>query len=177
MPDLLVGRVYEKEVCIVHSTRLDPTATILFGLLSVAACLLSSCGQFERSHPVPTAWDTALPHSAKGYELYSWPADEGQGWQYALITGTNRLKTYEELVSAEDGISESGWLRISASGAEQLKALLSRLPDGESVIWLGSDWLEQMGVPAGRIQLPGGDLIDEIARHCRQAGVELSVVQ
>ena len=150
---------------------------ILFGLLSAAALVLSGCAQLEQSQAAPTAWDRPLPHSVKGYDLYSWPAEEGQGWQYALITGTNRLKTYGEIVSAEDGISESGWLRISASGAEQLKALLSRLPDGESVIWLGSDWLEQMGVPAGRIQLPGGDLIDEIARHCRQAGVELSVVQ
>lgn len=159
------------------SKRLNRAASILFGLLSVAAFSLSSCALQQQSQAAPTAWDTALPHSAKGYELYSWPAQEGQGWQYALITGTNRLKTYEEIVSAQDDAVESGWVRFSASGVEELKALLSRLPDGESVTWLGGDWLEQMGVPRGNIRLPDKRVIDEIERHCRQVGVELSVVQ
>jgi hypothetical protein len=30
---------------------------------------------------------TMLPHSMKGYELYSWQADEQ--WHFTLITGTN----------------------------------------------------------------------------------------
>jgi hypothetical protein len=161
----------------VQSERLNRTASILFGLLSVAAFSLAACAQQQTSQPVPAGGDTALSHSAKGYELYSWPAEDGQGWQYVLITGTNRLKTYEEIVSAEDGASESGWVRLSASGAEELKALLSRLPDGESVTWLSRDWLEQMGVSAGSIRLPDKAMINEIERHRRQAGVELSTMR
>ena len=49
-----------------------------------------------------------LPHSLKGYELYSWE-EEGQ-WYFTLITGTNRTKTLEEITSKEDFISESGWV-------------------------------------------------------------------
>lgn len=41
-----------------------------------------------------------LPHSPKGYELYSWQA--GDEWRFTLITGTNRLKRYEEIVSTEN---------------------------------------------------------------------------
>lgn len=148
---------------------------ILFGLLSVAALVLSGCAQLELSQAAPTAWDSPLPHSAKGYELYSWPAQDGQQWQHVLITGTNRLKTYEEIVPAENVTSESGWVRISATGTEELKSLLSQLPPGESVTWIGGDWLEQMGSPRGTIRLPDQDVLDEIERHCRQAGVTLSV--
>ncbi|MFN2242169.1 MAG: hypothetical protein ACK2U2_07775 [Anaerolineae bacterium] len=148
---------------------------ILFGLLSVAALVLSGCAQLEQSQAAPIAWDSPLPHSAKGYELYSWPIQDGQQWQYVLITGTNRLKTYEEIVPAENLTSESGWVRISATGTEELESLLGQLPPGESVTWIGGDWLEQTGSLRGTIRLPDQDVIDEIERHCRQLGVELSV--
>ena len=159
-----------------RSMRPSPKMSV-YGLLFVAALVLSGCTQLQQSQPAPTAWDGALPHSAKGYELYSWSVEGGQGWQHVLITGTNRLKTYEEIVSAENAVSESGWVRLSATGSEQLKALLSQLPDGESVIWIGADWLEQMGMPGGSIGLPDRDVIDEIERYCRQVGVELTVAQ
>ena len=147
------------------------------GLLLLATFVLGGCAQLRQSQPAPTVWEGSLPHSAKGYELYSWPAEGGQEWQYVLMTGTNRLKTYEEIVSAENAVDESGWVRISATGTEGLKALLSQLPDGESVTWIGSDWLEQMGMPGGSFRLPNNDVIDEIERYCRRAGVELSVEQ
>jgi hypothetical protein len=47
-----------------------------------------------------------LPHSMKGYELYSWSEDSQ--WHFTLITGTNRNKTLEEIISNEDFISEAG---------------------------------------------------------------------
>jgi hypothetical protein len=47
-----------------------------------------------------------LPRSFKGYELYSWE-EEGQ-WHFTLITGTNRIKTIEEITSKGDFISETG---------------------------------------------------------------------
>ena len=158
------------------SMRRSPKMSV-YRLLSVAALVLSGCAQLQQSQPAPTAWDSALPHSAKGYELYSWLAEGGQGWQHVLITGTNRLKTYEEIVSAENAVSESEWVRLSATGTEHLKALLSHLPDGESVTWIGGDWLEQMGMPGGSIGLPDRYVVDEIKRYCRQVGVELSVAK
>ena len=157
------------------SVRFDHTPRSFPGLLFVAAFILAGCAQLLQSQAAPTAWDNPLPHSGKGYELYSWPAEQGDGWRFTLITGTNRLKTYEEIVSAEDIVSEGGWVKVSVTGTEGLKALLGQLPEGESVTWNSRDWLEQMGVPAGSIRLPDEDVIDEIERHCRQLGIALSI--
>ena len=143
----------------------------------IVAFVLVGCGQPRQSLPASTAWASPLPHSAKGYELYSRPAEVGQQWVHILITGTNRLKTQEEIVAAEDTVSESGWVRVSATGTEELKALLSQLPDGESVTWIGGNWLEQTGGPGGSIQLPPESVMEEVERHCRQAGVSLSVAR
>jgi hypothetical protein len=152
-----------------HRTRSFP------GLLFVAAFVLAGCAQLLQSRPAPTVWDSPLPHSAKGYELYSWPAEEKNEWQFTLITGTNRLKTYEEIVSAEDIVSEGGWVKVSANGTEDLKALLGQLPGGESVTWNSGAWLEQVGVPAGSIRLPDKDIVSEIESYCLQLGLELSI--
>lgn len=67
-----------------------------------------------------------LSHSVKGYELYSWSQD-GQ-WHFTLITGTDRNKTLEEIVSGEDFISETGWVKIHVVGIDDIKAVLSKLP-------------------------------------------------
>jgi len=139
--------------------------------------VLSGCAQPLQLQPAPTVWDSPLPHSAKGYELYSWPAEDGREWMHVLITGTNRLKTYEEIVSGENAVSEGGWVRVSAAGTEGLKALLSQVQDGESVTWVSQDWMGQMGVQRGSIRLPNKDVIDEIERYRRQLGVELSIEQ
>ncbi|RLC13753.1 MAG: hypothetical protein DRI57_15680 [Deltaproteobacteria bacterium] len=40
-----------------------------------------------------------LPESAKGYELYSWFSKDR--WHFTLITGTDRIKAYEEVCSDE----------------------------------------------------------------------------
>ena len=77
--ELLVAPVYEREVCIVNSVRLVRTWLVLLGLVPLAGFVLSGCAQPQQPQPSPTAWDSPLPHSAKGYELYSWPAEEGQG--------------------------------------------------------------------------------------------------
>ena len=60
-----------------------------------------------------------LPHSMKGYELYSW--EEDAQWHFTLITGTNRTKTMEEITSNEDYISVTGWVKIQVVGADAIK--------------------------------------------------------
>ena len=158
-----------------RSTRARPAPRTSPGLLFVAAFVLAGCGHLLQSRATPTAWDRALPHSGKGYELYSWTAEEGDEWRFTLITGTNRLKAYAEIVSAENTFGESGWVKVSATGAQELKALLSQIPRGESVTWISKDWLEQVGVPAGSIRLPDKDLIGEIERYCRRLGIEITI--
>jgi hypothetical protein len=119
--------------------------------------------------PVPAA----LPHAPKGYELYSWQA--GGAWHFTLITGTNRLKVYKEIISSEDTDGETGWVKISVQGTEDLKALLRRLPEGETVTWIGAGWLEAAGTTSGDIRLPDGETIDEIRGWCQEQGIQLSV--
>jgi hypothetical protein len=114
-----------------------------------------------------------LPHSLKGYELYGWQA--GDEWRFTLITGTNRLKRYEEIASGEDVVTETGWVKLSVVGIGNLKALLNRLPKGEEVTWIGGGWLEAVGAPTGNIQLPGWEVIEEIERRCRSLGIQLQV--
>ena len=67
----------------------------------------------------------------KGYELYSWR--EGDEWQFKLVTGTNRTKTLQEIISNTDEITE--FVNIHVTGMDALLTLLHKIPDGESVFW------------------------------------------
>jgi hypothetical protein len=117
-----------------------------------------------------------LPHSPKGYELYSWyEADEGN-WTYTLVTGTNRLKTLEEVRTRTNVVRPDGWARITAEGEGPLKAELRRLPEGEQITWIGPKWLKQASADAalvGAIGLPDRATIAELEGFCRELGVNL----
>jgi hypothetical protein len=115
-----------------------------------------------------------LPHSMKGYELYSWPV-AGE-WFFTLMTGTNRLKTYEEITSGEDVLSEDGWVKITVSGSDTLKALLGRLPAGEQVIWLDGTWPGMAEGERGDLVFPARNIVDDIEAHCAPLGIELQTV-
>jgi len=104
---------------------MKPITPIIIGIVLVLGILVSSI--------CITSEIEKLPHSFKGYELYSWE-EEGQ-WHFTLITGTNRIKTIEEITSKGDFISETGWVKIQVVGADAIKDVLSRLPEGESVFW------------------------------------------
>jgi hypothetical protein len=112
-----------------------------------------------------------LPHSFKGYELYSWEA-EGQ-WHFTLITGTNRIKTLEEIISKEDFISETGWVKIQVVGADPIQDVLSHLPENESVFWC--DELH-IGQPTETdFQLPPEQTTDAIQEYAEQCGLDFVV--
>ena len=114
-----------------------------------------------------------LPHSMKGYELYSWPM-EGE-WFFTLVTGTNRLKSYEEITSGENVLTEAGWVKITVSGNDAIKAALSRLPAGEQVIWLDGAWLAMVGGERGDLVFPARNIVDDIETHCALLGIELQI--
>lgn len=112
-----------------------------------------------------------LPRSFKGYELYSWE-EEGQ-WYFTLITGTNRLKTIEEITSEGDLISETGWVKIRVVGADAIKDVLSRLPEGEAVFWY--DELHTGESTETDLQLPPEQMVDAIERYTEQCGLDFVV--
>ena len=78
-----------------------------------------------------------LPHSMKGYSLYSWQVEED--WYFTLVTGTNADIAFEAIIASGDVVSDDGYVKITVVGTDELKQLLSRLPAGEAVIWSGMD--------------------------------------
>ena len=143
----------------------------LIMVLGVAALLLAGCGSRAIARPAKTS-DDPLPHSVKGYELYSWPA--GNDWCFVLVTGTNRLKAYQELTATDNAVA-GDWVKITATGVEALKVVLGRLPRGEAVMWIGEGWLAHVGGARGNLALPDQRTIEEIRAHCQQLGVDLHV--
>jgi hypothetical protein len=116
-----------------------------------------------------------LPHSMKGYELYSWPEDSQ--WHFTLITGTNRNKTLEEIISNVNIVSEDGWVQIQVVGVEAIETVLSRLPQNEYLFWLGSLWSEQTPQGGVNITLPPEPTIDAIKEHAEQCGLDFLIEQ
>ena len=114
--------------------------------------------------------ESSLSHSMKGYELYSWKVENN--WCFTLITGTNRLKSYEEITSDED-IIEGGWVKITARDVDSIKTILGRLPKGEEVFWIDDKWREQGQGETGDFILPDMEIVDDIKIYCRQLGIEL----
>ena len=86
----------------------------------------------DNSENVPTQNTiTNIQHSETGWELYSWRTENS--WNYSIVIGTNRLKTYDEVTSS----------KILVTGEEKLKEILRLFPQGEQIMWIGKGWLER----------------------------------
>ena len=133
--------------------------------------VIESLGQAGKLITGPLAPVDELPHSMKGYELYSW-SENGQ-WHFTLITGTDRIKTIEEITSKEDFISETGWVKIQGVGADTIKDVLSRLPEGESVFWCDELHIGQS--TETNLQLPPEQIADAIEEYAKQCGLDFVV--
>jgi len=118
-----------------------------------------------------------LPHSMKGYELYSWSEDNQ--WHFTIITGTNRNKTLEEITSQGDYISESGWVKAHVVSVDAIKDVLSQLPQNEHVSWCEDEFIilpepaEQTNI---NLQLPPKQIIDTIKEHADRLEVSSQIV-
>jgi len=111
-----------------------------------------------------------LPHSMKGYELYSWQ-EKGQ-WQFTLITGTNRNKGLEEIVSGENEVTEDGWIRIHTVGVDEIKNVLRRLPENEFVFWSEGQWVIEPTQPTDiNLAYKTEEIVNEIKEHAKQCGL------
>jgi ABC-type Fe3+-hydroxamate transport system substrate-binding protein len=140
-------------------------AILIVSLLLTVA--LNGCALLTQS-PTATPESSPLPPSPKGYELYSWQ-QEG-GWYFALLIGTDRIKTAEEIKAAADGATAENPLVVSGgAGTEALLSALEQLPQGAQVFWLGSR------VPG--FALPGQQVLDAVRDYCELLGVQLAVVK
>ncbi len=115
---------------------------------------------------------TQLPPSMKGYELYSWQV--GEEWNFTLVTGTNRTKTFDEIIASENSVDPQGYVKLTVSGVENLKKLLALLPAGEQIVWGGMDLGGQ--VPEGTVYLtfPPSEMLAEMKTYCSGLGLTLT---
>lgn len=140
---------------------------VLLICIVLALFTLISCRSNESTPQTPRGVETPLPRSMKGYELYSWQVENE--WYFTLITGTNRLKSYEEITSGEDVVSEDGWIKITVKSVGSIEATLSQLPEGEAIFWL------TRRIPG--FSFPSEEIIDDIKAYCDQLGLKLEVIE
>jgi hypothetical protein len=140
---------------------------LISGLLT-----MTSCSKDDNNRDTGRIDTLTVNHSMKGYELYSWNADNQ--WHFSFLKGTNRLKSYEEVTL---GNPQEAML-IQVTGTEDLKRVLDRFPDNELITWLGSQWLQSAwGGNYGNLQLPPQQVIDEIYQYCIQRNLQLQVAE
>jgi hypothetical protein len=141
------------------------------GAFGTSACVgVERCRRFAQA-----SRDLSLPRSSKGYELYSWRADGEAGWAYALITGTNRDKTWDEVSAPGGTLTDEGGVRIRAEGEAALKSVLRPLPEGANVLWMSSE-VPQVGADLGEhLGLPPPAIIREIRIYSQKQGLNLWV--
>lgn len=122
----------------------------------------------DAATPLPTLdleqFPDPLPKSMKGYELVSWQA--GETWNFTLVTGTNREKTFEELMQPDSSVSDNGFVKITVSGVDQIKKVLKLLPTGSEVFWGGMSLTGQ--VPEGTVYFsyPSLEVMNDISDFC-----------
>ena len=116
-----------------------------------------------------------LPHSMKGYELFSWQVD-GE-WYFTLITGTNRNKSFDEIITPGNTVGVDGFIKVSVCGIDQLKLMLGLLPAGEEVIWSGMDLGGQVPTDTIYLTLPPDAMIDEIKTFSNTLGIRLTAIK
>jgi hypothetical protein len=114
-----------------------------------------------------------LPQSVKGFELYSWM--ENGRWLFTLLTGTDRNKTLDEIVSGGNFISETGWLKIQGAGIDEIETALDKLPPGASVFWLTGMWPENTAYPSISLALPPQPVIDALRDHAVRRDLDFTV--
>jgi hypothetical protein len=128
--------------------------------------ILTACSKDETQEPGHRIDinSLAFEYAMKGWELYSWL--NGDDWNYSILIGTNRLKSYEEVVNNE----------IVVTGKDLLKLVLDRFPAGETITWIGRGWLERCWDDDYKnLSLPPQEIIDEITQHCIEHSLILIV--
>jgi hypothetical protein len=127
---------------------------------------------FQQTGKLTFVQDNMLPHSLDGYEIYSWQQDNQ--WNYTLITGTDREKTTQEIVTANNTVTADGWVNIHVVGLDALKAVLARVSHSDFISWVS-------GRPADSAQfgvtfaVPPADIVTAIKTYADRYGLNLIV--
>jgi hypothetical protein len=148
------------------------SGTVLRLLILALAALLAGCRPAAQAQ-IPTPG--LLPSQMKGFELYSWEQD-GE-WRFTLISGTNRLKELEEIKGDTSQVTGDGWVNLKAVGMEPVKQLLSRVPPGETVIWMGPQGLGGLHGNSAGLSLPPGEVVAELQEYSQELGIQMQTTR
>lgn len=96
----------------------------------------------------------------KGMELYSWQSEAGE-WQYAILVGTNRNKTLDEVQSAPLDL-------------QRVKGAIEELAVGESLFWMQSVFDAGSGQMV-KLPFPPEAVSRELQEFAREKGVNLYI--
>ncbi len=141
---------------------------ILMMILGVNGLLNACARNMPEIEENPTR-EPLYPKSFKGYELYTWE-EEGILW-FTMITGTNREKGFDEVVSSDQVWASDGWLKVTVQGIDQAMKMLDRLSPDETLI------LMDLPAPGNgqkdvKVYPPQRDIIIKIEAYCLENGLQ-----
>jgi hypothetical protein len=151
---------------------LEATATPTKALQSAPTLAQTEAGGGEIAPLDLSTLPEKLPSSMKGYELYSWQT--GEDWNFTLITGTNRTKSFDEIIAAGNSVSSDGFVKISVQGTADLEKVLKLLPAGEQIVWGGMDLGSQVSAGTVYLTFPPQEIMDEVGTVCSGLGLTLT---
>ncbi len=129
--------------------------TKLFSLI-LPLIMVICCSENKISDPEPSSNSSQSLKSMKGWELYSW--QQADNWDFSLVPGTNRIKTYEEITSEKSKI-----------GLETLKHELGQLAKDEEIFWL----INQVS----NMSLPPNEIVDKVKTYCTEYNLKLYIIK
>jgi len=127
-------------------------AAVLIGLLILGPPLLAKITDLTQ----PQAQANQL--AFKGMELYSWQNAQGE-WQYILLPGTNRGKTFDEI-------------QVAPLDLQGIETALAQLPSDESVFWTNNVFDTQSNQMMS-LPFPAQDILNEIKELARSHNINL----
>ena len=122
-----------------------------------------------------TSETLSLPHSIKGYALYSWTVGDDNTWRYTLITGTNRPHTWEEISASESTLTDEDWVKITVDGETALKSVIDRLPTEETIVWIGPEAPQATPTLRTHVALPDPSLVRAIQTYGDRKKIDVRV--
>ncbi len=111
------------------------------------------------------------PLAFKGYELLSWQKD-GE-WVFTLLAGTNRQKSFDEILNAENTFTATEIIKVSVIGADSFKELVNHLPKGEWITWGGMVLQGEVSSSTLYFTYPPDEIVDELIKYCKERGITL----
>lgn len=132
-------------------------AAVFIGLLILGPPLMQKiCILFGETPQVSRADQIAM----KGMELYSWQNENGE-WQYAVLMGTNRNTTIEEIQSTP----------LDMQG---VKTAIAQVAIGESLFWVNRVY-DANSTKVLDLSYPPDSVMDEIKRFAVEKQVNLYI--